>query len=101
MAVVNKYFGTAIAHKYIKEHFDYEIIHQLYDVTNNIQTVLVSKLNSLKWLDEETKTKAIEKAKAIDAIIGFPQWLNNQSYLETMYSQVIKIQLSILPHFYN
>lgn len=54
----------------------------------NIKLVLISKLKSLNWMDGSTKANAIDKAKEIGILVGYPEWLKNSSYLESYYNTV-------------
>lgn len=38
-------------------------------------------LEENKWMDEESKNSAIEKAKSIEPRVGFPNYYNHPDYI--------------------
>lgn len=41
-----------------------------------------------KWMDEETKIKALEKAAAMKEFVAYPDWIKNQTQLSNAYEGV-------------
>lgn len=58
------------------------------EIAENIKTVLVKKIKSLKWLDDSTKIKALDKAKSINILTAFPNWMTNESFILEYYRDV-------------
>ena len=57
---------------------------------NNIRDTFIEMIKTSTWMDETSKTRAIEKALAIDEKIGYPEYLNsdNITELEQDYAEV-------------
>lgn len=45
-------------------------------------------LNETTWMDDETKLEAKEKLEAMKLVIGYPDYLLNQSLLNERYKSV-------------
>lgn len=57
----------------------------------NIRKEFKQILNEIDWMDNESKVKAQEKADYIDPKIGYPEFTYNDTHLNDMYKNVIKI----------
>lgn len=42
-----------------------------------------------QWMDEETKTRALEKAAAMKEFVAYPEWIRNKTELTQFYHGVI------------
>ena len=56
----------------------------------NIRNEFKVMLSSNKWMDEESKTKAREKADFIDVKVGYPDYTYNDAHINDLYKNVIK-----------
>ena len=57
-------------------------------VTMELKAALEQRINSKDWLDSTTKQRALDKAKAIIEQLVYPQRIANNSFLESLYSNV-------------
>jgi predicted metalloendopeptidase len=57
---------------------------------SNIRNAFMTMMQQASWMDDESKKKAINKAKAIFENIGYPDYLasDNTTQLEKMYAEV-------------
>ncbi|CAF2933114.1 unnamed protein product [Rotaria sp. Silwood2] len=88
---VNQNMGFAVSKVYIKKYFDYNARNQSLEMIRNIRKAWIDMLNQSTWMDDMSKSKAIEKAEAIDEKIGYPDYLasDNVTQLETEYAEYI------------
>ncbi|CAF1185487.1 unnamed protein product [Rotaria sordida] len=88
---VNDNMGFAVSKLYIKKYFDYNARNQSFEIVRNIRKAFINTLNESTWMDNISKSKAIEKAEAIDEKIGYPDYLasDNVTQLETEYAEYI------------
>lgn len=59
-----------------------EMINYLKDAFNEL-------VQKSQWMDEETKTQALEKAAAIKQFVAYPDWIRNITELTHFYQGVI------------
>ncbi|CAF0749316.1 unnamed protein product [Rotaria sp. Silwood1] len=88
---VNGNMGFAVSKLYIKKYFDDNARNQSFEMIGNIRKAFINMLEQTTWMDETSKNRAIEKAKAIDEKIGYPDYLasDNVTQLETEYAEYI------------
>ncbi|CAF4125832.1 unnamed protein product, partial [Adineta steineri] len=88
---VNSVMGFAISKIYIKKYFDDNARNQTFEMIANIRKAFTDALDDSTWMDSMSKTKAIEKALAIDEQIGYPDYLasDNVTQLETQYADYV------------
>ena len=54
----------------------------------NIRAEFKTILREIDWMDQESKTKAAEKADYIDPKIGYPDYTYNDTYMNNLYKNV-------------
>ncbi|CAF0727802.1 unnamed protein product [Adineta steineri] len=88
---VNTFMGFAVSKLYIKKYFDENARNQSYEMIGNIRKAFIDMLDDSTWMDSMSKTKAIEKALAIDEKIGYPDYLasDNVTQLEIQYADYV------------
>ncbi|CAF0827881.1 unnamed protein product [Adineta steineri] len=88
---VNTFMGFAVSKLYIKKYFDDNARNQSYEMIANIRKAFIDMLDDSTWMDSMSKTKAIEKAFAINAKIGYPDYLasDNVTQLEIQYADYV------------
>ncbi|CAF0840982.1 unnamed protein product [Rotaria sordida] len=86
---VNRILGFAVSKLYIKKYFDENAFNESLEMINNIRDAFIEMLQGSTWMDVESKTKAIEKAKSIDQHIGYPDYLasDNNTKLDEDYAE--------------
>ncbi|CAG2113421.1 unnamed protein product, partial [Medioppia subpectinata] len=76
---------AAFSALYVRKYFHKESKHKVEEMVNFIHKEFIKMLNSVEWMDEKTKEKALDKAKAITSYIGFPKQLLNDSQIRQIY----------------
>lgn len=56
---------------------------------HDIKEAFVRRVNSIPWMDKETRRVTLEKSKEMLTFIGFPEWLLNKTALEEYQGNVI------------
>jgi len=51
----------------------------------NILHAFKAQLETLTWMDDETRLKAIEKANKVAGYIGYPRWLRSPERVDAYY----------------
>lgn len=50
-------------------------------------------IEQVDWMDSATKAIAKDKAKAMTALVGYPEWIKDNSRIESYYKGVISCSL--------
>lgn len=67
------------------------------DLTKHFKNELIKQLQTVDWMDEETRRRAVIKAQHINYKSGFPSYIFNESYMEKNWALV---SLEKLFHLY-
>ena len=55
---------------------------------SNIKDSFVAHVNTLTWMDRDTKQATLEKSKEMISFIGYPEWLFDKGALDIYYQGV-------------
>ncbi|XP_035210754.1 neprilysin-2-like [Stegodyphus dumicola] len=78
-----------VLHSYYVRHYFKEGSKDVaLELVNYVRQEFLNLLSSNGWLDEETKQKAMEKASAMTAYIGYPQELLNDTLVSALYADL-------------
>lgn len=72
IGVVNEQLGDAVAELYVKRYFPPDNKAKIDRIVGNIRTAFSSRMRSLDWMDEPTRTAALAKLTALQGMIGYP-----------------------------
>ncbi len=90
----NSCLGEAVGQIFVKEYFPPEAKKRMEELVENLRLAFAERIKVLDWMSEETKTKALEKLKAINVKIGYPdKWRDytNLNIIEDYYfSNIIR-----------
>ncbi|CAF3818094.1 unnamed protein product [Rotaria magnacalcarata] len=88
---VNDNMGFAVSRLYVQQYFNDIARNQSKEIIKNIRSSMMMMLQKATWMDDKSKTKAIEKAKVIYENIGYPDYIasDNTTQLELMYAEYI------------
>lgn len=89
VADTNTVMGFAVGAMYVREEFHGNAKPAAEDMINDIRDAFKQSLTNLKWMDDETRELAIEKANAITDMIGFPEYILNPTELDAKYMDLI------------
>ncbi|XP_065344267.1 neprilysin-11-like [Cloeon dipterum] len=67
-------FHNAISHEYLERYFDKERKEKTEVMVHDIHDAFTQLIKGLDWMDEKTKTFALEKVDAVKPNIGYPKW---------------------------
>ncbi|KAM4795356.1 phosphate-regulating neutral endopeptidase PHEX [Rhinophrynus dorsalis] len=72
----------AVGKLFVEAHFQEEKKEMMEELVEGIRWAFLDMLKKDNdWMDEETKMKAIEKAKTVMAKVGYPEFLMNDTYI--------------------
>ena len=70
--LINSKIGELIGELYVKKYFSPQAKTKMLDLVKNLQTAYEGRINSADWMDQQTKTKAINKLNGMLLKIGYP-----------------------------
>lgn len=71
---------------YVRRYFNEDARFRVIEMVDDIKSTFISMIHDVPWMDEATKRKAIEKAQALTAHIGYPDELVNDTKIEEYYN---------------
>ena len=80
--VVNGYLGEPLGKLFVKEHFSEESKAYMANMIEHLRKAYRESINSLSWMSDETKEKAIKKLEAFTYKVGYPDKWEDYSELE-------------------
>ncbi|XP_034004572.1 phosphate-regulating neutral endopeptidase PHEX [Trematomus bernacchii] len=79
---VDKTLGYATGRLFVNRHFQEDKKHMMEELIEGIRWAFIDMLEKENdWMDKPTKMKAIEKAHAVLAKVGYPEFILNDTYL--------------------
>ncbi|XP_078266641.1 neprilysin-like [Rhinoraja longicauda] len=85
---VNINMDKAVGRLYVEEAFAGESKHMVEELIEQIRVIFIKNLHEINWMDQETKTKAEAKAKAIKQRIGYPPDIKDNAKLDEEYKDL-------------
>lgn len=74
---VNYSIGEAVGRVYVEKYFDPESKAKMQEMVSNLKKVFKERIQNLKWMEPETRKKALLKLEALDVQVGYPdEWLD-------------------------
>jgi putative endopeptidase len=77
----NGALGFAVGHEYVKQRFPPEAKAKVVDILHGVRDALRSDLQSLAWMSDATRAKALDKLALIEERIGYPDVWRDYSKL--------------------
>ena len=79
-ALTDAQLGDALGQLYVKRYFPPEAKQRILDLVNNLEQTYKERIESLTWMSDSTKQKAITKLNTIAKKIGYPdKWKDYSS----------------------
>lgn len=78
--------SLAVGSLYIRKYFDEAAKNNALELVSRVRTEMYKILESVEWMDEDTRHHALEKAKSMTEHIAYPDELLDQKKLEQFYS---------------
>lgn len=91
--------GQAAGALYIRKYFSEDARKSAVEMVTNIRSTFVDILRMLTWMDESTKSTAIDKALAINADIGYAVELLDDRKLEEYYEPLLNFHTTNYIYF--
>jgi len=80
---INGQMGEALGQEYVQVAFSPEAKARMQQLVGNLSEALKGRIESLEWMGEDTKAKALEKWAAFTPKIGYPDKWRDWSGLQT------------------
>lgn len=64
------------------------------ELVENVRREFESSLKLNDWIDDKTKSKALDKLNKMKIIVGYPSELTDPSHVQQLYKQVSKYDTS-------
>lgn len=77
--------SPAVGALYVRKYFNENSKQHAEEIVENIRSSFIDMLHKVTWMDEQTKSAAVNKAKALVAHIAYPKELTNKTKLEEYY----------------
>ncbi|TDW96793.1 M13 family metallopeptidase [Dinghuibacter silviterrae] len=79
-SLVDGLLGDALGQLYVQKYFPPEAKQRMLELVNNLQATYAEHIQSLDWMSDSTKKKALVKLNAITKKIGYPdKWKDYSS----------------------
>lgn len=98
VSYVNEHLGMAVGRMFVERHFHEDSRANAMSMIENIRDAFVELLGEAQWMDESTREFAREKAAAIQERIGYPDYIMNDTALN---SDLEEVQPDITKYFEN
>uniref|UniRef100_A0A5S6Q7J6 Peptidase M13 N-terminal domain-containing protein n=1 Tax=Trichuris muris TaxID=70415 RepID=A0A5S6Q7J6_TRIMR len=83
--VVVNWMEMAAGALYVERHFNQKDKEEAVALIDHLRLAFTELVKKLDWMDEETKKYAIEKAEEMINHIGYPEFINNSTLLDSYY----------------
>ncbi|XP_042880127.1 endothelin-converting enzyme homolog isoform X2 [Penaeus japonicus] len=84
--------GPALGAMYVRKAFQGSSKSMAEDMIKRIRKTFKEGIQSLQWMDVETKAAAIGKVDAITEMIGYPDYILNPAELDEKFEKLIVIE---------
>ena len=81
MSVPNSLLGEAVGQMYVERYFPASSKEKMVTLVENLRKALGQHIETLEWMSDETKAKALEKLAAFTVKIGYPDKWKDYSTL--------------------
>ena len=75
--LMNRSMGEAVGEIYVQRHFPPEARQQITELVSNLSAAMEERLQTLEWMDDETRQAAQIKLGTFDPRVGYPsKWID-------------------------
>lgn len=85
---VNKRMTIATSALYVRKYFDDTAKKNVVEIVDNVKRTFINSLRNLSWMDNCTRTRAIEKAEGMINHVAYPEELMDDDKIEEYYSEL-------------
>ena len=82
VATVDGVLGEAVGHMYVQKYFPAEAKERMIALVENLKIALGERIQSLEWMSDETKERAMEKLGTFYVKVGYPDKWRDYSALD-------------------
>ncbi|CAN8004616.1 unnamed protein product [Ixodes hexagonus] len=88
---------------YAEEKFNSTALKKVNDLVYQLNSTFMEMLENNTWMDNATRDQAIKKLENMIAKIGYPSWILNDTYLNSLYEYAPDVSLndSFIKVFYG
>lgn len=79
---------NAVSALYAREFFDKNSKKVALEMVDDIKVEFAASLANLEWMDPKTREEANKKLKAMETLIGYPEELENDAFLDNYYKDL-------------
>jgi len=91
-------FSSPIGNMYVTKHFNEKAKHSMEEMVKDIRAEFKGILTEIDWMDDATRTRAMEKLRTMKEYIGYPEEILVEKNLEELYE---KLEVGAESHFLN
>jgi len=91
-------FSSPIGNMYVTKHFNERAKHSMEEMVKDIRAEFKGILTEIDWMDDDTRTRAMEKLRTMKEYIGYPEEILVEKNLEELYE---KLEVGADSHFLN
>ncbi|XP_071098574.1 endothelin-converting enzyme homolog isoform X2 [Haliotis cracherodii] len=73
---------------FVQEKFPPDSKQEVLNIIDDIENAFMRNLNTVAWMDEQTRDIAIEKVKAVTDMIGYPDYILDPEKLDRHYENM-------------
>lgn len=73
---------------YVRKYFTKEDKSEALAIVKQLTVAFKNMINNLDWMDAPTKKVAIEKLDAMKTVVGYPEFVLNNTGLDNVYKEV-------------
>uniref|UniRef100_A0A182Q2Y9 Peptidase M13 C-terminal domain-containing protein n=1 Tax=Anopheles farauti TaxID=69004 RepID=A0A182Q2Y9_9DIPT len=85
---VNRLVGMAVSYAISSDNFTRQTKPRVQEMLRHIRVAFESLVRDTTWMDWPTKQSTLRKSDAMRSLIGFPEWILDETKLEQHYSGV-------------
>lgn len=78
-------FSAAIGNLYVTKHFKEDAKESMLEMVKYIKKEFKTILQTISWMDEETRSRALQKLASIKDYIAYPKEIKETAKLEALY----------------
>ncbi len=87
--MVNGSFGEALGQVYVERYFPADYRDQMTELVEYLRRAFADRLETLEWMDDETRAEAFDKLEAFLPKIGYPEVWRDFSSIEIVEGDLI------------
>ena len=99
--LVSRHLGHAVGQEYVDRHFPPDAREQMEELVDNLLVGFRGRLETLEWMDDETRAEALDKLGAFEPRIGYPEIWDSYEGLEIRDDDYFGNRMRLAEHRWN